>query len=152
MSSAAPSPQPSMPRSSACLYPHSPPSGPPSARPPTPRPDSRAGKTTARSSLPTPLFQATIASRGQLMTCAAPPDRHTRPAELPARNLTRPGSEYPIQTVRISDCTITVVRTVAELEQWFALGDLEPETLILPRKRAGRAGPVRPGRGKRSRN
>jgi hypothetical protein len=27
--------------------------------------------------------------------------------------------------------TITLVRTVAELEQWFSLADLEPETLVL---------------------
>ena len=46
---------------------------------------------------------------------------------------------------------VAVVRTVAELEQWFALSDLEPETLILRRKRAGWPGPVRPGRGKRGR-
>jgi hypothetical protein len=46
---------------------------------------------------------------------------------------------------------VAVVRTVAELEQWFALSDLEPETLIARRKRAGWPGPVRPGRGRRSR-
>ena len=31
------------------------------------------------------------------MTYAAPPDDHTRPAELPARNLTRPGREDPFR-------------------------------------------------------
>jgi hypothetical protein len=44
------------------------------------------------------------------------------------------------------------VRTVAELEQWFALSDLEPETLISRRERACRAVPLLPGRGKRSRD
>jgi hypothetical protein len=37
------------------------------------------------------------------------------------------------------------------LEQWFALSDLEPETLILCLERAGWPGLVRPGCGKRSR-
>jgi hypothetical protein len=46
---------------------------------------------------------------------------------------------------------VAVVRTVAELEQWFALSDLEPETLVSRRERAGRPGPVRRGPGKRSR-
>lgn len=46
---------------------------------------------------------------------------------------------------------VAVVRTVAELEQWFALSDLEPETLISCRVRAGWPDPVRPGCGKRSR-
>jgi hypothetical protein len=46
---------------------------------------------------------------------------------------------------------VAVVRTVAELEQWFALSDLEPETLILPRERADRPVPVCRGPGKRSR-
>jgi hypothetical protein len=36
-----------------------------------------------------------------------------------------------IRTVPISDATITLVRMVAELEQWFPLTDLEPETLAL---------------------
>jgi hypothetical protein len=40
---------------------------------------------------------------------------------------------------------------VAELEQWFALSDLEPETLIPCLERAGWPDPVRPGSGKRSR-
>ena len=31
---------------------------------------------------------------------------------------------------------VAVVRTVAELEQWFALSDLEPETLISRHERA----------------
>jgi hypothetical protein len=43
---------------------------------------------------------------------------------------------------------VAVVRTVAELEQWFALSDLEPETLISRRKHAGRPDPVCAGRGK----
>ena len=42
---------------------------------------------------------------------------------------------------------VALVRTVAELEQWSALSDLEPETLI-PRRWSG---PACPGRGKRSR-
>jgi hypothetical protein len=46
---------------------------------------------------------------------------------------------------------VALVRTVAKLEQWFALSDLEPETLISRRERTGWPGPVRPGRGKRSR-
>ena len=54
------------------------------------------------------------------------------------------------QRVPLSDITITVVRTVAELEQWFALSDLEPETLISCPERAGWPDPGRPGRGKRS--
>jgi hypothetical protein len=43
---------------------------------------------------------------------------------------------------------VAVVRTVAELEQWFALSDLEPETLISRRKHTGWAGSVRPSCGK----
>jgi hypothetical protein len=43
---------------------------------------------------------------------------------------------------------VAVVRTVAELEQWFALSDLEPETLISRRKRADWPGRARLGRGK----
>jgi hypothetical protein len=46
---------------------------------------------------------------------------------------------------------VAVVRTVGELEQWFALSELEPETLISRRERACRPVPLRPGRGKRSR-
>jgi hypothetical protein len=46
---------------------------------------------------------------------------------------------------------VAVVRTVAELEQWFALSDLEPETLISRRERVSRPVPVRRGPGKRSR-
>ena len=46
---------------------------------------------------------------------------------------------------------VALVRTVAELEQWFALSDLEPETLIPRRERAGRPVPLRQDRGKRSR-
>jgi hypothetical protein len=46
---------------------------------------------------------------------------------------------------------VALVSTVAELEQWLALSDLEPETLILRRKCAGWPGPVGTGRGKRSR-
>jgi hypothetical protein len=38
---------------------------------------------------------------------------------------------------------VALVRTVAELEQWFALSDLEPETLISRRERAGRPVPLR---------
>jgi hypothetical protein len=34
-----------------------------------------------------------------------------------------------IRTVPLSDITITLVRTVAELEQWFPLADLQLETL-----------------------
>jgi hypothetical protein len=47
---------------------------------------------------------------------------------------------------------VAVVRTVAELEQWFALSDLEPETLISRRERVCRPVPLRPGRGKSSRD
>src|ERR1700691_1917674 len=43
---------------------------------------------------------------------------------------------------------VAVVRTVAELEQWFALSDLEPDTLISRRKRTGWAGSVHPSCGK----
>lgn len=46
---------------------------------------------------------------------------------------------------------VALVRTVAELEQWFALSDLEPETLISRRQLARWPGPVLPARGKRSR-
>ena len=61
------------------------------------------------------------------------------------------GASRPrIRRVPLSDITITVVRTVGELEQWFALSDLEPETLVARRERAGWPGPVRPGRAKRS--
>jgi|HubBroStandDraft_6_1064221.scaffolds.fasta_scaffold303585_2 hypothetical protein len=42
---------------------------------------------------------------------------------------------------------VAVVRTVAELEQWFALSDLEPETLISCPERAGWPDPLRPGSG-----
>lgn len=46
---------------------------------------------------------------------------------------------------------VAVVRTVAELEQWFTLSDLEPETLISCPERAGWSDPPPPGSGKRSR-
>jgi hypothetical protein len=47
---------------------------------------------------------------------------------------------------------VAVVRTVAELEQWFTLSDLEPETLISRCERACRAVPLLQGRGKCSRD
>ena len=47
------------------------------------------------------------------------------------------GASRPrIRRVPLSDITITLVRTVAELETWFPLADLEPETLTLCRQMA----------------
>jgi hypothetical protein len=42
---------------------------------------------------------------------------------------------------------VAIVRTVAELEQWFALSDLEPETLISCPERAGWSDPPPPAPG-----
>jgi len=67
------------------------------------------------------------------------------------RNWSRRITTICIRTFPLSDITITVVRTVAELEQWFALSDLEPETLISCPVGAGWPDPLYPGRGKRSR-
>jgi hypothetical protein len=47
---------------------------------------------------------------------------------------------------------VAVVRTVGELEQWFALSDLEPETLVSRRERACRVVLLLPGCGRRSRD
>jgi hypothetical protein len=42
---------------------------------------------------------------------------------------------------------VAIVRTVAELEQWFALSDLEPDTLISCPERAGWSDPPPPAPG-----
>ncbi len=37
----------------------------------------------------------------------------------------------PIPAILIADCTITDVRSVAELKRWFPLSELDPDALVL---------------------